>query len=136
MDIERQDISETDDSPEEQIELNEEDLREFERMNENQIPNTLKTFIIDNGFGQKVSVLTTDFSEKGLRIIIEGKHNLKPEEVILLETLTGKMQLEGEIRYCLRTKMNSETTYLGIELQKTLSISEYIRLVNEKRLTS
>jgi hypothetical protein len=124
---------EVDGEGEEQLELNDEDLRELERLGEELIPDVFKTFMLDNGCGEKVTGRTTDFSEKGLRLAIDGKHNLKAAEAILLTTLTGNLQLEGEIKYCLRTNTSTETSYFGIHLHKTHAIDEYIRLINEKR---
>lgn len=111
------------------------DLREYERMEGNYIPECFRNFIIEQGTGNKIKAETTDFTIKGIRLLIPiPLEDIQAGDGLIIYPLDESFKLIGEIIYII--SLNEETLYAGVRFLRTKSLDNYIRIIEETDLRS
>ncbi|MBN2535878.1 MAG: hypothetical protein JXB88_23560 [Spirochaetales bacterium] len=109
------------------------DLREFERIEGHFIPECFKNFIIEQGTGNKIKAETTDFTIKGIRLLIPiPLENIQAGDGLIIYPLDESFKLIGEIIYII--SLDDDTLYAGIRFLRTKSLDNYIRIIEETDL--
>ncbi|MBN1699827.1 MAG: hypothetical protein JW881_20090 [Spirochaetales bacterium] len=104
------------------------DLREFERMEGTLIPSCFRKFIIEQGMGEKIKTETTDFSIKGIRLLIPVTNALfRVGDGLIIYPEDERFKLVGEIIYV--AALDNNTLYAGIRFLRTKSLDEYIKII-------
>jgi hypothetical protein len=106
------------------------DLREFERMEGKLIPTSLKNLFIDQGTGEKIKTETTDFTVKGVRLLIPASSAIfQVGDGLIIYPADQKFKLVGEVIYV--AALSKDTLYAGIRFLRTKSLDEYIKILDE-----
>jgi hypothetical protein len=106
------------------------DLREYERKEGNFIPECFRNFIVEQGTGNKIKAETTDFSIKGIRLLIPiSPKDIQAGDGLIIYPLDESFKLVGEIIYVI--SLNDSTLYAGIRLLRTKSLYNYIKVIEE-----
>jgi hypothetical protein len=106
------------------------DLREFERMEGKFIPTSFKNFFIDQGTGEKIKTETTDFTVKGIRLLIPASSAIfQVGDGLIIYPADEKFKLVGEVIYV--AALSKDTLYAGIRFLRTKSLDEYIKILDE-----
>ena len=104
------------------------ELRELERIHEPYIPDGIKVLYINKGVGENIEATTTDYTIKGIRLLISSTHDdFERGEGIIITPKDKGYQLIGEIRHIVRVHNN--ITYLGIKFYTTKSLAVYAHLI-------
>ncbi|MBN1413418.1 MAG: PilZ domain-containing protein [Spirochaetales bacterium] len=107
-----------------------EDMREYDRLTGVAIPGNFKSFLIDQGNGELVKAETTDFSVKGVRLLIPlANTNFNSGDGVILVPEDRKFKLVGEIIHSV--KIDENTCYAGIKFLKTKSLDEYLMCIKD-----
>lgn len=106
------------------------DLREYERKEGNYIPECFRNFIIEQGTGNKIKAETTDFTIKGVRLLIPiSQEEINAGDGLIIYPLDESFTLIGETIYVI--SLNDDTLYAGIRFLKTKSLDKYIKILKE-----
>jgi len=106
------------------------DLREYERLEGNLVPDCFKNFYIEQGTGKKIKVKTTDFTIKGIRLLIPMTSNeLQTGDGLIISPVDESYQLIGEVIYVV--SVNNDTLCAGIRFLRTKSLSIYIQIIED-----
>jgi hypothetical protein len=104
------------------------DLREYERLEGDKIPEKLKDFSIDSGLGDKHPASVTDFSPKGIRLLVKDPgFQVSHREVLLLTPAGEPLTLAGEVIH--NFPDGSGGHYLGILFLSTKSRQRYREII-------
>ena len=105
------------------------ELRELERITGPYIPDCIRIFYVDKGIGNKIRATTTDFTAKGIRLLISSlDDDFQKNESIIIHSEDDNYRLLGEIRHIVR--IHDNTTYLGIKFHNMKSLGHYISLIS------
>jgi hypothetical protein len=100
-----------------------EEMREFDRLSGASIPDSIKTFLVDQGKGEVLKAETTDFSIKGIRLLIPVAYtNFHTGDGIILFPGDEKFRLIGEVVHSV--KIDEKTCYTGIKFLNSKSLDE------------
>ena len=100
------------------------DLREYIRLEGNQIPESMQTMLIDYGFGDNIPSQVVDFSPKGIRLLVKGAEcKVIPHEIIIVTPEKEDFSLVGEVIHIIPS--GDDMYYLGILFLKTRSLATY-----------
>ncbi|MBN2442263.1 MAG: hypothetical protein JXJ04_12990 [Spirochaetales bacterium] len=104
------------------------DLREYERKEGSLVPECFRNFIIEQGTGKKIKVETTDFTVKGLRLLIPStRDDIMAGDGLIIYPLDESFKLIGEIVYVV--SLNENILYAGIRFLRTKSLENYIKII-------
>jgi hypothetical protein len=107
-----------------------EEMREFDRLSGSSIPEGLKSFLVDQGQGELLKAETTDFSLKGLRLLVPVvQSNMHTGDGIILFPENGKFKLVGEVVHSV--KIDDRTCYVGIKLLNSKSLEDYHSMIKD-----
>jgi hypothetical protein len=109
------------------------DLREYERIGSENIPDCLKRFCIEQGTGEKIKGETTDFTVKGVRLLIPCSSNeFCNGDGIIIYPEDESFKLVGEIIHIIG--LDEKTAYAGIRFLRTKSLVKYHKILEEYAL--
>ena len=106
------------------------DLREYERMDGAKVPESIQSFLVEQGTGSKIKATTTDFTIKGVRLLIPSSpREYQAGDGLIIYSSDERYKLVGEIVYVI--PLADDTVHAGIRFLKTKSLDEYLRLIDE-----
>ncbi len=109
------------------------DLREYERISSENIPDSLKNLCIEQGTGEKIKGETTDFTVKGVRLLIpcSSKEFANGDGIIIFPE-DESFKLIGEIVHIIG--LDENTAYAGIRFLHTKSLKKYYKILEDNAL--
>jgi len=106
------------------------DLREFERLGSELIPECLRIFYVEQGTGEKIKGETTDFTVKGVRLLLPcSSCDFSNGDGIIISPADGSFSLVGEIVHIIG--LDETTSYAGIRFLRTKSLKKYYEILEE-----
>jgi len=106
------------------------DLREYERIEGSLVPACFRNFIIEQGTGNKIKAETTDFSVKGIRLLIKlPAEDFQAGDGLIIYPVDESYKLVGEIIYIV--SISESILYAGIRFLRTKSLDNYIKIVED-----
>jgi hypothetical protein len=109
------------------------DLREYERISSDNIPDCLKRLCIEQGTGEKLKGETTDFTVKGVRLLIPcSSKEFSNGDGLIIFPEDESFKLVGEIIHIIG--LDEKTAYAGIRFLPTKSLKRYHKILEENDL--
>lgn len=106
------------------------DLREYERIEGQLVPECFRFFIIEQGTGNKIKAETTDFTVKGLRLLIpQPLEDMQTGDGLIIYPKDESYKLVGEVIYIV--SVSDEMFYAGIRFLRTGSLNHYTQIVEK-----
>ena len=106
------------------------DLREYERIEGSLVPICFRNFLIDQGTGNKIKAETTDFSVKGIRLLIRlPAEDIQVGDGLIIYPVDESFKLVGEIIYVV--SINASILCAGVRFLRTKSLNNYIKIIEE-----
>jgi hypothetical protein len=109
------------------------DLREYERLGTDNIPESLRNLCIEQGTGEKIKGETTDFTVKGVRLLIPcSSKEFSNGDGIIIFPEDESFRLVGEIVHIIG--LDENTAYAGIRFLNTKSLQKYHKILEDNEL--
>ena len=106
------------------MEMPKPNLRQYDRIEGDKIPATMKTMLIDYGYNDNLKSKVIDFSPKGIRLLVdENDCKVLPREILILKPSKEKFSLVGKVIHIIPSGMGKY--YLGILFLPTRSHETY-----------
>jgi hypothetical protein len=109
------------------------DLREYDRIGSENIPDCLKNLCIEQGTGERIRGETTDFTVKGVRLLIPcSSKEFSNGDGLIIFPEDESFRLVGEIIHIIG--LDEQTAYAGIRFLRTKSLKKYHKILEEHSL--
>lgn len=110
------------------------DLREYERIDGSLVPESFRNFFIEQGTGKKIKAETTDFTVKGIRLLIPiSADKIREGDGLIIYPKDESFKLIGEIVYIV--SLGNNILYAGIRFLRTESLQNYVRIIDKIDIT-